>query len=90
MARGARVRVRSVFIGEWWVLRGWGGVGGATSPAWGLEPNQGERECPRGRGILVGEVGYGVVEPDRAEEGMYVAWTEDSSGLVRDLKAKAG
>lgn len=54
------------------------------------EPNQGEGECARGRGILAGEAGDSVSEPDGAEEGICVGWTEDSSGLMRDLKAKAG
>lgn len=84
MAQGVRVHVRSVCIGEWWVFRGWGGVGsGHDGPAWGLEPNRGEQECPCRRGILVGEVGCGIVEPDGAKEGIYMVWTEDSSGLVR-------
>lgn len=91
-AQGVRVQIRSVCPGERWGFGGWGGGGGVAAMALHgeLGPNQGEGACARTRGILAEEAGDSVSEPDGAEEGICVGWTEDSSGLMRDVKRKRG
>lgn len=76
----------SVRAGEWWVCRGWVGVGMATVAArhGESEPSQDQGDRPCRRGILVG------LEPEDPEEGIDTVWAEDDSGLMWDFEAQAG